>query len=386
MSTEKINAISIKNTVYDIEDKAAIHQPLTTPAEGSVLTYKNSNITWELITPSKDFDRTYYTAFEVMPNAETITAGTLSDIVYEKETLAYLKEVPACTIHKMTLRSHQEPADCDVVIDWGDGTVEAIRDLTWTSENHSVGKSYELSHDYSTVASKDENGQWRKFIVKIYGKNYYTFRHNSYKNNNLVSRAFDVDLPVASHIGNFASMLYGAKRILSVKFPHSASPYSDVWNWSSCFSYCINAQYIFGFEDINLKATAHLNGLFEGCNSLTDTDFKYPAGITEITTTFAQCYRLQKNLAKFFPKYGFASAVISITAPFYACNSATLEDVTGAIPVNEVLWNSETTKWIVVPWKTSSGNWLPFSSAFTNATNAHIKSTIPVSWGGTLAD
>ena len=192
-------------------------------------------------------------------------------------------------------------------------------------------------------------------------------------------------LPIASHIGNFASMLYGAKRILSVKFPHSASPYSDVWNWSYCFNRCFNVQYIFGFEDVNFKDTAILNGLFEGCNSLTDTDFKYPAGITEITTTFAQCYKLQKNLAEFFPKYGFTSSAIKITAPFYSCNSATLNDVTGATPVDKVLWNSETTKWIVVPWKIGSDDWLPFSSAFTNANgvnNVYIKSTIPESWGG----
>ena len=102
-----------------------------------------------------------YSAFEVMPNKVTLSAD---------DTYAF--EIPACTIHKMTLRSSHEPENCDIVIDWGDGTVEAIKDGNFVS--HKEGKSYELIHDYAETMTQDVE----KFIVKIYGKDYYTFRHN----------------------------------------------------------------------------------------------------------------------------------------------------------------------------------------------------------------
>jgi hypothetical protein len=104
-----------------------------------------------------------YSAFEVKPSKIALTEG-------------YTYEVPACTIHKMTLRSAHKPADCDVVIDWGDGVIEAISGMTWSESNHIEGKSYELEHDYANSMTSDVE----TFIVKIYGKNYYTFRYNSY--------------------------------------------------------------------------------------------------------------------------------------------------------------------------------------------------------------
>ena len=161
-----------------------------------------------------------------MPNKTEIAAGTVDDVT----GLTYNNAVTACTIHKMTLRSAQEPEECDVVIDWGDGIVEAIKDGHYTG--HTVGKAYELEHDYASTMTADV----QRFIVKIYGKNYYTFRHNSYKANNLISQIFDANFPIASHITNFASMAFGAARLLKVQFPHSTSPFSNVINWSSCFN------------------------------------------------------------------------------------------------------------------------------------------------------
>jgi hypothetical protein len=116
--------------------------------------------------------------------------------------------------------------DNDVIIDWGDGTIEAIKDgkYTWKS-----GKQYDLSHDYASSMTEDV----QTFIVKIYGKDYYTFRNNSFPNNNLISRIFDVDLPIASHIGNFASMCLGATRLTNVTIPHSTKYVTTAFNFSS---------------------------------------------------------------------------------------------------------------------------------------------------------
>jgi hypothetical protein len=161
-----------------------------------------------------------------MPNKTIIPSGTVDDVT----GLTYNNKIPACTIHKMTLRSTEEPENCDVIIDWGDGTIDKIKNNNFIS--HTEGKSYELEHDYSPNMTSDI----QRFTVKIYGRDYYTFRHNSYKANNLISQIFDANFPIASHITNFASMAYGAARLLKVQFPHSGIPFSNVINWSSCFN------------------------------------------------------------------------------------------------------------------------------------------------------
>lgn len=293
-----------------------------------------------------------YTAFEVMPHNVNIAPNEISDLVTDPDgnTITCINSlaISACTTHKMTLRSHQEPEDCDVIVDWGDGTIEAIKDMTWTTTTHTAGKSYELFHDYSAVTGKDENGQWKKFIVKIYGKNYYTFRHNSYKNNNLISRIFDVDLPIASHIRNFASIAMYANRLLKVRIPHSC--YSNVCNWSTCFANCANLQYVYGFEDNNMwyNDEAVVNGLFQGCGKLIDTDFKFAPGINQIKTTFSNCNALTTNIAKILPENGFSSSAITIHQLFLNCTNITYEDIDGKMTVADRLWNSKTVTWNLI--------------------------------------
>ena len=84
-----------------------------------------------------------------MPNKVEIASGTIDDVT----GLTYNYPVSACTIHKMTLRSSQEPENCDVIIDWGDGCIESIKDKKFNS--HTVGKAYELFHDYSLSMTKN---------------------------------------------------------------------------------------------------------------------------------------------------------------------------------------------------------------------------------------
>lgn len=367
--TNDLVHISVNGQLYDMADtyaRAQLLKKLDTPEtngkDGQVLSYTENGPVWaDAAENSTAEEVAEYSAFEVMPNKTTITAG-----MTDTDTgLAYRFDIAACTIHKMTLRSSQEPEDCDVVIDWGDGTVEAIKDNKFVS--HSAGKSYELAHDYAEAMTADT----QKFIVKIYGKNYYTFRNNSYKKNNLMSRIFEADLPIASHIRNFASMAIGATRLLKVQFPHSTIPFTEVFNWSSCFTGCTNLISITGFEDIHIKEDAILNGIFQE-SGLVTTDFVFPTGITKMLNTFTICTSLEMNIEDLFPEEGFGASKIDIRSPFHATYK-----LKGTVPAH-ILWANKRTKWNILPYVTSGGTYMPFSSS-----DAAIKAQVPQSWGGT---
>lgn len=312
---------------------------------------------------------TDYTAFEVMPNKVAINPGTV-----DKDTgLTYSISVPACTEHKFTLRSVQEPEDCDVVIDWGDGTVESIKEGNFVS--HSSGKSYELSHDYSSKM----NGDIQRFIVKIYGKDYYTFRNNSYvttskdkysipsivsSSYNLISRIFDKDLPIASHVSNFASMCYGAMRLLKVNVPHSTKYITSGFNFSSTFQYCQNLKVVEGFEDNPIPCNSFVGNIFAYCLNLEKTDFVIPTSTNTIGYIFYYCENLTSDISKLIPSNGFAVDNVRSELAF-----AKTTKLTGSIP-SKLLWDSNKT-------------FVKCSSAFRDSS---LKNQAPVSWGGTADD
>ena len=207
----------------------------------------------------------------------------------------------------------------------------------------------------------------QRFIVKIYGKDYYTFRHNSYKPNNLISRIFASDLPIASFITNFASMAVGAARLLKVEFPHSTKPFSSVWNWSSCFNECANVVSITGFEDIKPRGDAIYDGFMAACGNLTTTDFVIPASITDIPNIFAGDTKLVCDINDLIPKQGFSSSNIYIRAPFRSLTS-----MSGTVPADK-LWGDKYINWI---FKHSSDR--PFLYC-----SSEIRAQVPTSWGGT---
>jgi hypothetical protein len=321
----------------------------------------NKLIDGELKLKEMKVDKNYYSAFEVMPNKVAITKGTIDNVT----NLEYNSDVAICTTHRFTLGSNVPVETCDVVIDWGDGTVEAIKDGKY--EFNAENGAYDVSHNYSANMTSDV----QRFIVKIYGKDYYTFRHNSYQNLNLISRIFDKDLPIAPHVGNFANMAIYAKRLLSVHFPHSTAPYSNVWNWSSCFGYCPNLKSVTGFSSIDLRSDAQYEWMMRNCPNLETTDFKFPDGSTKIVGTFYQDTKLSVDIAALFPENGFTSTKVHIEQTFRDATS-----LTGTVPV-EKLWGDDTVKWSIA----DSINEKPF----TGCSN-EIRTQVPVSWGGTLAE
>jgi hypothetical protein len=298
-------------------------------------------------------------SFEVMPNKEKIVSGTIDDVT----GLMYNNDVLPCTVHKMSIESFQTPENCDVVVDWGDGQTSSIKKHEYISY---ANNSYELSHDY--LNSMSSTSKTQRFIIKIYGKNYWLFRHNSNPNNNLISKIFDSNLSLASHIANIESTCYGAMRLLKVHFHE----YYRILNLNNCFYECKNLVSATGFGLILNNENVSTGGLFEKCFSLNNTDFRFPSTVSEIGSTFANCRNLSADINSLLPEYGFERKTITIGPVFSNCKSIY------GLNFDKKLWNDSSINWIIKPTG-SLIKMYPF-------TDSKVKNIVPMSWGGTASD
>lgn len=297
-----------------------------------------------------------YTAFEVFAHDYDIPVGECEELG------GYVNnELSACMSHQIRIRSEQLPEDQNIIIDWGDGTITNLSsdiaddNLTGSALNW----TYTISHEYP---------QTGKYIVKIFGNTYFNF--GSSANNttpNIVCRIFDVDLPVASHLGNFSSTCKYCKHLLNVNVFGSANFNKNYYNISQMFYGATNLLSATGFACKN-KINVMYNGLFNNCYSLKTTDFILSPTTSGIPQVFRNCYELSGNveniMAYYFPITS-STTNISIKQLFYKC-----EKISGTIN-SDLLWNNPDVIW------TST-------DAFTGCTL--IQDQAPVSWGGNASD
>ena len=205
----------------------------------------------------------------------------------------------------------------------------------------------------------------QRFTIKIYGRDYYTFRHNSYKENNLISRIFDKDLPIASHVTNLASMGIYAKRLLSVNIPHSSDYITNAYNIAGVFANCTNLITVMGFEDNPLRTNCIINNIFSGDKSLQTTDFKLTACPNDNTygNCFNACQKLDKDIKDLIPAQGFNCYNASMAYTFR--NTKKLK---GTIP-NNLFWDSH-----------------KFALSTSTFQNSALANQAPESWGGTASN
>ena len=117
-------------------------------------------------------DVNYYSAFEVYPTTEVILTGYCdalsANIIYA--------EIPAKTLQTLVLRTYiTDKTKSDIVIDWGDGTYNTLQQsaaVTDIDKNNDDEINYVFNHDY-----KIQN----KFIIKIYGKDYFGIKQSYIK-------------------------------------------------------------------------------------------------------------------------------------------------------------------------------------------------------------
>ena len=308
-------------------------------------------------------------------------------------------DLPACTVEKFRFSCHYYGGE--IAIDWGDGTIDIFdpadvesRPAGYTFVASTSSYRVTACHDYAgalTSAGVD----YKKFIVRIYGKSVYYVRMTDpdYPDNNLMCRCFG-DLPIAKSINALDSFAAGSKHLVLLDLLDNR-PVPNVVNFFSCFSDCPNLLAAIGFQRFGTKPGCFTN-FFSGDSILVSTDFRLPAfGVSDnssgvIRNVFAGDKSLGGSNVKLTHKSGYVSTInyptvatllpgtgfmgenLDVYCLFYNCKYLQLgRNNTETLLAGDLLWRDRRIKW------QNTG------SAFSNS-NATMRASVPTSWGGTL--
>ena len=364
---KNISKITVNNNLYQIRDDRALHNPEVEGVEGQVLTYTDQGIVWD--NPSAANNVTSdYTAFEVFAHDYDIPVGECEELG------GYVSNIiPASMTHNFVLRTMcQDYTKSDVVIDWGDGTTSTIAKGEYNKDPENADASADVSNgeaNYAFSHTYTENG---KYIVKIYGKQYYNIcneirpagGYDTYICSSLICRVFDSDLPLASHLNNLSLMCAYSNALLYVNA--DGIKYQYYINIAGIFRLCKNLLEIKGFKRNFINASC-ANAL-SSCSSLKKTDLQLPLKSlysTACQETYAGCENLEVDINSLIPDtQGVYLSNFSMDDTFLDCKK-----LYGTVPA-EKLWNNKYVKWN--------------ATAYTFARcSDEIRAQVPVSWGGT---
>lgn len=305
-----------------------------------------------------------YTAFEVYATDTEIAAGSVDDVT----GLTYAEAVPAGMTHHFALRtgvSVAKAAEADVVVDWGDGVRETFADAygvdtqDWESDRE---VTYRMRHTYAAPG---------RYIVTISGKDYWNFcspNEDAGSGEYILSRVFDVDLPVASCVTNLTMACRWAQKLLRVRIPTGLDLFANRHNVAFLFKGCRNLVEAIGMKT-KFRYARDVSCMFEDCDNLTTTDFELPVEVLKPTGyqhVFFGCGKLAVDINTLLPKTGFANRKVDLSSTFYNCAA-----LTGTVPA-DILWKDSSKLWSV-------------EAAFAGCSDA-IRAQVPTSWGGTSTD
>lgn len=197
--------------------------------------------------------------------------------------------------------------------------------------------------------------------------NYY--RHYQ---NNLISRVFDDDLPVASHISNFSNWCRAAFNLIELNAENIK--YRNIINANSIAMECFNLQKVvnFGRNFIN----ANMGDAFYNCISLMESDAILPFDSpykNACDRMYNRCYRLGGNFNSLLPETFSSYGPKSLDATFENCGMGvkgySTNLISGTIDGSK-LWNSRCT----------------FINTSATFKNCKLKDQVPTSWGGTASN
>ncbi len=313
---------------------------------------------------SKDF-----TAFEVFATDTEIPAGTVDEVT----GLTYTQAVSANMIHRMRIRTSTPVADkanSDVAVDWGDGTTSTLNDAYEIDESDFTGDgevAYIMRHTYTAVG---------RYKVVIHGKGYFCIQHevtgtgdNCVPLENCLCRAFDTDLPVASCVTNLSNFCRGSYKLLKVHVPTKYNWNAPLANCYGLFIDCRNLLTAYGLKDA-FSYSLTVKEMFRNDRALTDTDMMLPSLARRkdgYQRVFGNCYDLTADVSKIFPLNGFSERVVDLRDLFKNCAK-----LTGTVPAK-------------ILWENTDKVWTSPSSSFNSASTA-VRSQVPTSWGGTMAE
>ena len=325
-------------------------------SDGLIVNYTNVN---EELKPISLAD---YSAFEVVAHDKDIQSG-YSELLGGNVA----KTIAAGMEHRFILRSTiKELKESDIVIDWGDGSSSVL------SKDEVMNFSYDAEENESTTTVRHIYSKAGKYIIKIFGKNYFGYsswqgaNSNEHKQYNLMCRIFDSDLPTASHLTNMSSAASFAQRLLKVNIP-SYYKFPCVENSSYLF-YASAVTEVVGLKNRFWNVATNSN-IFDSCTQLENTDFMFPALTARGTyrKSFTKCYKLKTPVSKMFFAGGIVTGKIDVSQLFDECSSLPAEDL------SEYFWNNDKVEWINT------------SKAFTKCSD-ELRAKVPASWGGTADD
>lgn len=343
---------------YDALPLAPLDKLYITKDTGDIFFYING--AWKKLT-SVISD---YTAFEVYATDTEIAAGSVDDVT----GLTYAEAVPAGMTHHFALRtdvSVAKAAEADVVVDWGDGVRETFADAygvdtqDWESDREVI---YRMRHTYAAPG---------RYIVTISGKDYWNFyspNEDAGSGEYILSRVFDVDLPVASCVTNLTMACRWAQKLLRVRVPTGLDLFANRHNVAFLFTGCRNLVEAIGMKT-KFRYARDVSSMFEDCNNLTTTDFELPVEVLKSTGyqhVFFGCGKLAVDINTLLPKTGFANRKVDLSSTFYSCAA-----LTGTVPA-DILWRDSSKLWSA-------------EAAFGGCSDA-IRAQVPTSWGGTSTD
>ena len=244
----------------------------------------------------------------------------------------------------------------NVVIDWGDESVTNLAvDIIPEYDSDANEYAYNVTHTYST------NG---KYVIKVYGNTYFALKQNT--SSNILCRALDFDLPVASHLTNFSSFCRGSMHLLKVHIGcHNFN--KNFRNTSYMFNNCKNLLSATGFSTWG-KHDCQYNSMFYNVTHMTVTDFKLIPGTSDsIIQVFRGCAALVGDISDFFTYFNPPiGANITFQIVFQGCVG-----LTGTVPADK-LWDNH-----FVTWSQTK----PFTGC-----SVAIRDQVPASWGGRASD
>lgn len=345
--------VSTSDVVY-VENEAAL--PLA-PLDKFYITQDTGDIFFYLNGEWKKLNDTFrdYTAFEVYANDTIISPGEHAEL----GTITV--EIPVQMTETFALRTTTPEADSDVVIDWGDGTVQKVKDGGhggYTGPDGEGRYIAKMTHTYAATG---------KYVVKVYGKDYFCLSHapsHVSDASNMQCRILADDLPIASHLTNLTAFAYGTLKLVTVqcasyKYLHRTT------NHAQMFTNDKNLLSVTGFEDL-VMISRGAEGCFQFCENMHTCDFN---GVLcsnnprAMYAMFQNCYALSVDIGKFFPTK-FVSRALNFTNTFTHMHA-----MTGTIDPNQF-------------WGDPNIDWQGFSNCFYGCPEA-IRSQVPTSWGGT---
>ena len=306
-----------------------------------------------------------YTAFEVFAHNYDIPVGYCVQLEGN-----VTNAISASMTHVMQIRTaFNNPTQTDIIVDWGDGKQMPLKDCQASDEIQDELTQFKISSAAEGDLTIDLQHTYEnngKYIVKIYGKNYYNIMiPNGDTDNSLICRVLDNDLPIASHITNVSSFSRNSIRLLKVRLPE----YFDVSNWInvvSLFQNCKNLLSLTGFSR-KFVGLHSLQYFMAGTTSLQECDLTIPPILFRDGKAF----------------YNFASNSNFVDLDQLFSNGAL--DGTTNISMAQAFMNAIFKEGTVIPadklWNDKTKIWQDTTKAFRGCA-AEIRAQVPTSWGG----